>query len=320
MIYGFGDYRYELVEGWGKNIPHEFGLQSVPGVYVDKYDHVNILSRSNPPIIVLSTDGEVLETWGEGILDRPHGMDMDEDGNIYIVDMEVQLMYVFNAKREIIMTLGERGVKSETGANKKDYRTVKQSAGPFNYPTHLTKAPDGSFYATDGYGNARVHKFNPDGSYAFSWGEPGVQPGQFMLPHQVLIHNDIVYVADRGNDRIQLFDLDGNFLDQWTDFARPAAMCIRDGLMYVGECKQTVTFDDAPSRISIVDLNGQLVSRLGSLMHMYPKDRLSILPKCKYRCIHGLSVDSEGSIYVTEVGQQHPDDYFAIRKYRRVSE
>lgn len=317
MLYGYGDYQYELVKDWGKNFPKEWGLNAVPGIYVDSKDRVNILSRSKPPIIVCSTDGEVLDTWGDDILDRPHGMYMDEDDKIYIVDMEVQLAYIFDQEKNLLMTLGRRGEKSETGAELKDYRTVKHSAGPFNYPTHLIKGEDGALYATDGYGNARIHKFSADGTLRFSWGEPGTKPGQFMLPHCILFHDGILYVADRGNDRIQLFTPDGAFIEAWTDTIRPASLCIHDGLLYVGECKQTLTFDDAPSRISIFNLNGELVSRLGNPDHKDPIDRVSIMPKEKYRCIHGLSVDSEGSIYVAEVGQQHSADYMALRKYRR---
>lgn len=318
MLYGSGEYQYELVKDWGKNFPQEWGLNAVPGIYVDSRDHVYIMSRSRPPVIECSTEGEVLDTWGENILERPHGMYMDEEDNIYIVDGEVHVAYVFDREKRLRMTLGEKGKKSETGALLKDWHTVKHSAGPFNYPTHLTRARDGSLYATDGYGNARIHKFHPDGTLDFSWGEPGTKPGQFMLPHCIVIHDDILYVADRGNDRIQLFAPDGTFLEEWTDTIRPASFCIRDNLLYVGECKQTLTFDDAPSRISIFTLKGELVARLGNPDHVDPVDKVSILPKEKYRCVHGLSVDSQGSIYIAEVGQQHPKDYMALRKYRIV--
>ena len=319
MIYGQGDYRYELVKDWGKNFPIEWGLNSVPGIYVDAKDHVYIMSRSKPPIIVCNTDGEVLDTWGEDILERPHGMYIDEDNKIYIVDGEVHVAYIFNENKELLMTLGEKGKKSDTGAILKDFHTIKRSAGPFNYPTHMTKAKDGSIYVTDGYGNARVHKFHPDGTLDFSWGNPGHAPGEFVLPHCVVISDEnILYVADRHNDRIQLFTLDGTFIEEWTDTIRPAGLCIHDGLLYVGECKQTLTFDDAPSRISIFTLDGKLVSRLENPDAVDPIDKVSILPKELYRCVHSISVDSEGSIYVTEVGQLHPADYMAIRKYRRV--
>ena len=155
MIYGYGEYRYERVKDWGKNFPVEWGLNSVPGIYVDSRDRVYIMSRSTPPMIVCDKEGNVLDTWGEGILNRPHGMYMDEKDRIYIVDGEVHAAYIFNAEKEILMTLGEKGKKSDTGAVMKNFYTVQRSAGPFNYPTHLTRGKDGSLFATDGYGNAR---------------------------------------------------------------------------------------------------------------------------------------------------------------------
>ncbi|HJB07698.1 MAG TPA: hypothetical protein H9716_07510 [Candidatus Enterocloster faecavium] len=319
MIYGYGDYRYELVKDWGKNLPKEWGLNSVPGIYVDSKDHVYIMSRSKPPIIVCTTEGEVLDTWGDDILVRPHGMYIDEDNKIYIVDGEVHVAYVFNEDKEILMTLGVKGQKSDTGAIKKNFYTVKHSAGPFNYPTHLTKARNGYLFATDGYGNARVHRFKPDGTLDFSWGEPGHGPGEFMLPHCVVIDDqDRLLVADRHNNRIQLFTMDGEFIEEWTNMVRPAGLCIKDGILYVGECKQTLTFDDSPSRISIFNLKGELLSRLENPDALDTIDKTSIMPDELYRCVHSISVDSEGSIYVTEVGQKHPADYLAIRKYRRV--
>lgn len=320
MVYGDGSYQYELVKDWGK-FPAEWNLSSVPGVYVDGDDHVILLCRSDPKIIVMDTDGNVLDTWGDDLLVRPHGMYIDpETRRTYVVDGEVHVVYVLDENRNIIMTLGEKGVKSETGANNKDFRTVKKSAGPFNFPTNIAIASDGSMYVTDGYGNARVHKFSSNGTYEFSFGEPGTGEGEFYLPHHIYINaDDVLYVCDRHNNRIQLFTKEGKFMEQWTDFKKPAQICKGpDGLLYIGECKQTLTFDDAPSRVSICTEDGKLVSRLWNPESLDTVDQTSIMPDEKYRCVHGISVDSEGSIYTAEVGQHHDADYIAVRKYRRV--
>jgi sugar lactone lactonase YvrE len=171
-------------------------------------------------------------------------------------------------------------------------------------------APNGDLYVTDGYGNARVHCFSPEGKLKFSWGEPGREPGHFNLPHGLAIGPDeTLYVCDRQNNRIQLFTLDGKFIDEWTDFERPADCFIQNGVMYVAECKRSSAFDGSPSRVTILDLAGNILARLGGYQ---PYD-----PEIGHHTAHGICVDSEGSIYVSEVGKKSPEGYIGIKKYRR---
>ena len=101
----------------------------------------------------------------------------------------------------------------------------------------MALAADGSLYISDGYGNARVHKFSSDGRHLFSWGEPGAGPGQFHLPHGIAVGPDgTVVVADRENSRLQFFSPDGRFLREWTEIARPCQVAIdARGIVYVAE-------------------------------------------------------------------------------------
>ncbi|ATW25869.1 peptidyl-alpha-hydroxyglycine alpha-amidating lyase family protein [Candidatus Formimonas warabiya] len=311
MRYGFGDYVYELVEGWGER-RHEWDMSTVPGVAVDANDHVYILSRGKPPVVVMDRKGRLLEQFGNDGFGRAHAAYLDESGTFFCVDDAGHAVYRFDAGRKVDFTLGNKGVPSDTGCVNKDYKTITHGGGPFNYPTDLVIAKDGSIYVSDGYGNARVHKFSAEGKLLFSWGEPGDAPGYFNLPHGITLSPDekIVYVADRQNCRIQLFDHEGNYLDQWTGLERPAGVVIRDGIMYVAELKRCNVFDGSPSRISILSLDGRLISRL--------ENDLICDPNIGYRAAHGVAVDSEGSIYVAQIGKKHPKDYFALLKYRRV--
>jgi len=146
----------------------------------------------------------------------------------------------------------------------------------------------GEIYVTDGYGNARVHKFSPNGDLLFSWGEPGYAPGQFMLPHSVRVDKEgRVWVVDRENSRIQIFNAQGEFLNQWTDLCRPTDICIDDEeVVYVSEL--------SPPRISIFTIKGKLLARWGNEGEGSKEKVLFFDP-------HDIAVDSQGDIYVGDV-------------------
>jgi streptogramin lyase len=167
--------------------------------------------------------------------------------------------------------------------------------------------PNGDIYVSDGYGNARVHQFSPDGDLIRSWGEPGMGPGHFNLPHDVWVHSDgRVLVADRENERIQIFSPDGEFIEQWTDLQRPAGLCIgADGLIYVAEMAwrardrtftRGVVPEVVPGHVSVLDLSGRRLMRLGLPDGMGP---------ASFWAPHGICVDSHGDIYVAEVIESH---------------
>ena len=169
--------------------------------------------------------------------------------------------------------LGTSGCPSDTGATSMDFRTICRAGPPFHYPTNLALAADGSLYIADGYGNARVHRYSPDGIHLSSWGEPGGRPGQFRLPHGIAVGPDgTVVVADRENSRLQFFTPEGSFLVEWTDVARPCQIVVNDvGRVHVAELgfRGDVAGDDradrrrAGGRISVFDPDGRLIARWG---------------------------------------------------------
>lgn len=275
---------YRFVPEWPR-LPEGWDLHDVPGVAVDAEDRVFAFARHQRPVLALDAAGAFRGFWGEGRFTRPHAIAAGPDGSLYLDDDAGHAIYRYTPEGRLLLTLGTPGQPSDTGAVKNDYRTVKHGAGPFNYPTDLAVAPNGDLYVSDGYGNARVHCFAPDGRLKFSWGEPGTEPGQFNLPHGVAVGADgRVYVADRQNDRVQVFTGDGAFLAQWTGLRRPTDLYVAPGgEIFVSELGNGPS---APARVSVFDGDGGARWTFGE----------GVL-----NAAHGIAGDSHGAIYVGEV-------------------
>ncbi len=290
MTYGTGKYRYELVDDWAKLSKGE-SFRDIGGIAIDKEDNVYLLNRSERPIMVLDRNGNVLRSWGEGFFKRPHGSCLGPDDSIYCTDDVNQVVGKFTREGKLLKTLGTVGQVSDTGyVQSFDFwdslRRIVRGAPPFNRPTGVSISSKGEIYVSDGYGNARIHKFNADGKLLLSWGEPGGEPGQFRLPHSVRVDKrDRVWVADRENHRIQVFDAQGKFLTQWTDFVRPTDIFIdKDDTVYVSELS---------NRVGVFTIDGKLLTRWGNT-GVTKEDALFLSP-------HAIAVDSHGDIYVGQV-------------------
>src|SRR5271168_3996907 len=144
------------------------------------------------------------------------------------------------------------------------------SGEPFHRCTHTALSPKGEIYVSDGYGNARVHKYTPDGKLLKSWGEPGSDPGQFNIVHNISTDADgWVYVADRENHRVQVFDGNGKYEAQWNNLHRPCALCRSpQGLFYIGELgpflAPTLNFPNLGPRLVVLDAQGKVLARLSA--------------------------------------------------------
>jgi len=243
-------------------------------------------------MMVFDSEGNFLKSWGEEHFDRPHGSCIDPDGSIYCTDDRNHTVIKFDCDGNVLMVLGTKDKPSDTGYRDvpnlfERISTITKGGEPFNRPTGVALSSTGAIYVTDGYANARVHKFSSDGSHLFSWGEPGPERGQFRLPHSIFIdRRDRIWVADRENSRIQIFDDKGNFLTQWRDhLIRPTDVFIdEDETVYVSElCK----------RVSIFSIDGRLITRWGNENHA-TDDPLFVAP-------HAIAVDSKGDLYIGEV-------------------
>ena len=197
-----GRYLYEVHDDWAK-VPDEIVLGDVAAVGVDRQNRVYAFNRGEHPVAVFDAEGNLLRTWGEGVFTRPHGVHIGPDDTIWLTDDGDHTVRKCTLDGKVLMTLGVPG-------EPKPY----MSGEPFHRCTHTALSPQGDLYVSDGYGNARIHKYTPDGRLLKSWGEPGTDPGQFNVPHNICCDPDgWVYVADRENHRVQVFDGEGQVRD-----------------------------------------------------------------------------------------------------------
>ena len=309
---------YEVFEGW-EQLPEGWSFVEVAGVAVDSGDRVYVFNRGAHPMIVFDKEGQFLDAWGEGVFASPHGLFIDHNDHLWCADNFDHTVRKFSTDGTLLMTLGEAGVSANTGF-KIDESPVCCAAGPFNMVTKAAMGPDGDLFIADGYGNARVHRYGPDGTLKTSWGAPGTGPGEFNLPHSIAVdRSGRVYVADRENSRVQIFSPDGDFLDQWTWTNRPCDLFIdAQENIYIAELGWAVPPAKIPhfkfmhtppighdpiARVTICDPDGNVQARIGGPQSLLPGN--FIQP-------HGIWADRQGNFYVGEVIKMGGAiDYFA---------
>lgn len=261
---GSGSYTYELVESWAQLPAGEtFGM--VSAVATDSQGRVYAFQRKEPPIVIFNPDGSYAGSWGLDAVSNPHGIFIQDD-IVYITDREDSVCLRYTLDGKPLQVIGERGVHSDTGCEVPG-TLCPRSAGPFNYPAELVPGAGGDMYVADGYRNARVHRFAANGELKASWGEPGKdKPNEFHLVHSMMVGVDgLLYVCDRENNRVQIFNADGEYQGMWTDLLRPmdisqdadGTFCISEG----GRDARQGWTEETDSRISLMNAGGELLAR-----------------------------------------------------------
>ncbi len=276
VVLGSGNFKYEKVPEWPKMPKYwEFGAASDGAV--NSKGEIYIFSRGKHPLTIWTKEGDFLSSWGEGTFSaNPHGIYIAPNDNVWLVDRDFHIATEYTPGGEALRTLGEKLAPSPS------FQGL-----PFNMPSGLAISPSGELYVSDGYGGHRVHKFSADGELLLSWGKQGTGPGEFALLHNIWVdERERVLICDRENDRIQLFNSDGDFLEEWTDLSSPGDVWIHEDHIYCIE-------QGPHGGVSIWTLDGDVVSRW----------KIDEEPgKGSITDGHGITVDSEGSIYVTEIG------------------
>ena len=245
---------YRAVDGWAQ-LPDGRKMGAVGGVTVDREgEHIwavvrcyqtdwparfgnECLDSDLDPILEFDLEGNVVESFGSGMFIWPHGIGVDQDGNVWVTDAvsaartpegtRGHQVIKFSPDGEVLMTLGTPGVPGDGPSS-------------FNAPSDVVVADNGDIFVADGHGNDtnnRVVKFSSDGTFIKTWGQTGYGPGEFRTLHAIAIDSrGRVFVGDRSNNRIQIFDQDGTFLSSWTQFGRPSGIFFdRNDQIYVAD-------------------------------------------------------------------------------------
>jgi DNA-binding beta-propeller fold protein YncE len=259
--------KWEVLQTWGQ-LPAGTTWGAASQVATTKDGQIVVFRRMNPSFFVLNPDGTFVKSWGDTPYKLAHGIRIDKDGFIWVTDNSDNIVQKFSPDGKLLMTIGQKGSKGDN---------TSQEA--FDGPADVFVAANGDFFVADGYRNSRVVQFSKEGKFIkIIGGNKGTEPGQFNLPHAVVVDSKgRLIVADAENGRVQVFDQNGKFIEQWTDFiAKPR------GAMYI-------TADDT-LYISHVDAEAISIVKNGKVVDVI---------KGVGGRPHGMTLDREGNIYVS---------------------
>ena len=317
---------YDSVPNFLK-LPANLYLGEVAGVAVNSKGHVFVFSRSSTTgpafgaaaaqLLEFGPDGKYIREIGKNLYawSFAHAVRIDKDDNIWVVDKGSDMIVEFNPEGRVVMVFGRKKEAGDEGDTPWTHVKPPRPAidGEFRQPTDVTWDPDGDIFISDGYINSRVAKYDRNGDWVKQWGEPGSGPGEFNTPHSIVADaQGNIYVADRGNRRIQVFDHDGTFLREITiDIPAPAdaqtwmgprpnpgapdktmqpgspwALCITPG-----PTQYLYSSDAFPGRIYKLTLDGKVVGMLGRTGRQLKQ----------FGWIHALACPSENEIYAAEL-------------------
>lgn len=264
MIFRLGEKKYRVESDWAEGASRQY-INNVSAVSSDEEGYIYVLQRSDPFMLVFNSNGKLVDQWSDVEIKDGHYLEINREGEVYVVERDHHRIIVFNRQGEVLRMVGNQHNPGNTGE-------------PFNHPTDIAFSRRGDFFVSDGYGNAHIHHFNRDGEWINTWGGLGTGEGSLSTPHAVMLdRNERVLVADRENNRVQIFDQSGSYLKELSNVFHPMDICQdREGFIYVT--------DQVPS------------------LHVFNSDD-AFIGRCRTLGTfgHGVAVDVHGDIYIAEM-------------------
>ncbi len=279
---------YEVAADWPQK-PGDITWAATPGVALDPQGNIWMCTRKAPSVQVYAPDGHYLFGWGD--MPGAHHLKIDREGNVWTSDVHKHVVRKHKRDGEVLLTLG---VEGEAGTDEKH----------FFKPTDVAFASNGGIFVTDGYGNARVVRFDKEGKYIGAWGSLGTADGQFSIPHAIVIDSkDRLYIADRNNARVQVYDVNGNLLDSWKHLLVPWGLWITDkDDIWVCGSSPTVW----SGALLGIPPHDQLVMKFnpgGKLLelHLFPKGTDGQEKPGELNWVHGIALDAQGNLFLGDI-------------------
>lgn len=301
-VLGTGDHTYEVTHDWGQ-LPADIQYGNTHGVCEDSQGHIYIhhtvfaTSEKADTMVIFDGDGKFVKSWGKEFKGGAHGLTIHREGTnefLYLCDTKRALVVKTTLSGEEVFTIGYPKEAEPYAKPGPDGKPIKYS------PTNLAIAPNGDFYVADGYGSSYINQYNSDGHYIRTFGGPGKVSGQLLCPHGIMVDTrgsePILTVADRTNQRLQRFTLEGKHID--FIYGTPAPCHF--GVYKNGD----IVLPDLFARVTLLDRNNQLITQLGddsytNYMETRKLTRDHFTPG-KFVCPHGACFDHAGNIYVVE--------------------
>jgi peptidylamidoglycolate lyase len=302
---------YEWVSNWPQ-LPTGFILGNPTGIGIDSSQNIFVFHRADrkwpltnimpesfiaaKTILLLDREtGRIINSWGENLFIMPHGLKVDKQNNVWVTDVGLHQVFKFTHEGKLLFKIGEAKIPGKDATH-------------FDMPTDIAIEDDGSFYVSDGYGNSRVIKFSSTGQYLFEWGTKGSKESEFNIPHGITLDkNGNVFVADRENSSIQVFDPSGKFLKQYADktFANICAVLVHPSTqkLFAVDDLNFINLEHRGSDVIIFDSAGTVQNRFG-------RSGSYNGPVCWY---HDIAVDDKENIYIGDILGN------TIQKFRKIS-
>jgi DNA-binding beta-propeller fold protein YncE len=266
---------------------------AMPGIAVDAHDNVYLFTRADPPVQVYDASGKFVRSWGDPTLQGAHHVKIDHEGNVWLAVYAAHVVQKYTPEGKLLLTIG---TLNHAGCDETH----------LNQPTDMAITPAGDIYVADGYGNARVVQFTKEGKFVRAWGDLGSKPGQFSIPHAIAVDSKgRVYVADRNNVRVQVFDRDGKCLEEWRGVLVPWGMCMtRDDELWVcGSSPMQWRKSDSALGCPPKDQVFMKFNTAGRLLQLWtvPKGIDGLERPGELKWVHAIAVDSQGNLYAGDI-------------------